>query len=111
MVNQWRWLEESGHWLENVDRTHLVLASGNQVLQKHLFSRVFVSIHLGDRHPDEPDDLDDGSATPHHHRAAKNDERPGGQARDGADAAEHEHAEPGDWKSPTNDWVESLERS
>ena len=25
--------EESGQWLENVDRTHLVLASGNLVLQ------------------------------------------------------------------------------
>ena len=23
-VNQQRWLEESGQWLENVDRTHLV---------------------------------------------------------------------------------------
>ena len=31
-VNQWRWLEESGQWLENVDRTHLVLASGKPVL-------------------------------------------------------------------------------
>ena len=27
-VNQRRWLEESGQWLENVDQTHLVLASG-----------------------------------------------------------------------------------
>ena len=26
-VNQRRWLEESGQWLENFDRTHLVLAS------------------------------------------------------------------------------------
>ena len=33
-VNQWRWLVESGHWLENIDRTHLVLASGKPVLQK-----------------------------------------------------------------------------
>ena len=33
-VNQRRWLEESGQWLENVDRTHLVLASGKPVLQK-----------------------------------------------------------------------------
>ena len=33
-VNQWRWLEESGPWLENVDRTHLVLASCKLVLQK-----------------------------------------------------------------------------
>ena len=31
-VNQWRWLEESGQWLENVDRTHLVLVSGKPVL-------------------------------------------------------------------------------
>ena len=34
-VNQQRWLEESGQWLENVDRTHLVLASGKLVLQKN----------------------------------------------------------------------------
>ena len=27
-VNQQRWLEEIGQWLENVDRTHLVLARG-----------------------------------------------------------------------------------
>ena len=33
-VNQWRCLEESGQSLENVDRSHLVLASGNLVLQK-----------------------------------------------------------------------------
>ena len=33
-VNQLRWLEESGQWLENVDRTHLFLPSGNPVLQK-----------------------------------------------------------------------------
>ena len=33
-VNQRRWLEESGQWLENVDRTHLVLASGKLVLKK-----------------------------------------------------------------------------
>ena len=35
-VNERRWLEESGRWLENVDRTHVVLASGNPVLQKHV---------------------------------------------------------------------------
>ena len=29
-----RWLEESGQWLENVDRSLLVLASGKPVLQK-----------------------------------------------------------------------------
>ena len=28
-VNQWDCLEESGQWLENVDRTHLVLVGGN----------------------------------------------------------------------------------
>ena len=33
-VNQQRWLEESRQWLENVDRTHLVLASDKPVLQK-----------------------------------------------------------------------------
>ena len=38
-VNQQRWLEESRQWLENVDRTHLVLAStllasGQPVIQK-----------------------------------------------------------------------------
>ena len=27
-VNEWRCFEESEQWLENVDRTHLVLASG-----------------------------------------------------------------------------------
>ena len=26
--NQQLWLEESGQWLENVDQTHLILASG-----------------------------------------------------------------------------------
>ena len=29
-------LEESGQWLENVDPTHLVLASGKLVLQKSI---------------------------------------------------------------------------
>ena len=33
-VNQRFVLQESGQWLENVDRTHLVLASGKPVLQK-----------------------------------------------------------------------------
>ena len=33
-VNQQRWLEESGQWLENVYRTNLVLASGKPVLHK-----------------------------------------------------------------------------
>ena len=35
-VNQQRWLEESGQWLENVDGTHTVLARGNLVLQNNL---------------------------------------------------------------------------
>ena len=35
-VNQQRCSEESRQWLENVDRTHLVLASGKLVLQKNL---------------------------------------------------------------------------
>ena len=34
-ATQWRWLEESGQWHENVDPTHLVLASGKPVLQKN----------------------------------------------------------------------------
>ena len=33
-VNQHHWLEESGQWLENVDRANLVLASGKPVLQE-----------------------------------------------------------------------------
>ena len=33
-VNPRRCLEESEQWLENVDRTHLVLACGNLALQK-----------------------------------------------------------------------------
>ena len=33
-IYQWRWLEESGQRLENVDQSHLVLASGKLVLQK-----------------------------------------------------------------------------
>ena len=32
-VNEWRCFEESEQWLENVDRTHLVFASGKLVLQ------------------------------------------------------------------------------
>ena len=35
-VNQWRGLEESRQWLENVDRLHLVLASSKPVQQKKL---------------------------------------------------------------------------
>ena len=33
-INQRHCLEESGQWLENVDQTRLVLASGKLVLQK-----------------------------------------------------------------------------
>ena len=33
-VNQRRWFEERGGWLENVDRTHLELISGKPVQQK-----------------------------------------------------------------------------
>ena len=33
-VNQLRWLGESGKWLENGDRTHVVLGSGRPELQK-----------------------------------------------------------------------------
>ena len=36
-VNQQRWLGESGQRLENVDRTHLMLARGKPVLQKNKF--------------------------------------------------------------------------
>ena len=31
-VNQLFWLEESGQWLENVDRSNLLLASGKKSL-------------------------------------------------------------------------------
>ena len=44
-VNQQRWLEESGQWLENVDRTRLVLASGEPVQQKSQPSSA--SVHSG----------------------------------------------------------------
>ena len=33
-VNWWPWFKDCGEWLENVDWTHLVLASGNSVPQK-----------------------------------------------------------------------------
>ena len=33
-VHQWHYLEESRPWLENVDRTHLVMACDKLVLQK-----------------------------------------------------------------------------
>ena len=34
-VNQWRCLKKSGQWFENVDQTHLVLASGKPELQQN----------------------------------------------------------------------------
>ena len=40
-VNQWHWLEKSGHGLENVDKIHLVLASGKPVLQKSPATKIF----------------------------------------------------------------------
>ena len=39
-VDQLRWLEESGQCFENVDRTHLILASGKPVLQQKNFVSV-----------------------------------------------------------------------
>ena len=44
-VNQHRWLEESGQCFENVNQTHLVLASGKSVLQKSVGFRV-INKHL-----------------------------------------------------------------
>ena len=38
-VNQQRWFEESGQWLEDVDGTHLVLANDQPVLQKRKMAR------------------------------------------------------------------------
>ena len=38
-VNQWRCFEESDQWLENVDQTHLALASGKLVVRKILWPR------------------------------------------------------------------------
>ena len=35
-ANQKRSLEESRQWLQTVDQTHLVLASGKQILQKDI---------------------------------------------------------------------------
>ena len=37
-IKQWRCLKESGQWLENVDRTHIVLASVKLVPQKGLLN-------------------------------------------------------------------------
>ena len=44
-VHQRRCLEESGQWLENVNRTHLVLASSKLLLKKLLWLRFFLSLH------------------------------------------------------------------
>ena len=44
-ANQWRCLEESGHRLENVDRTHQVMASDKPVLQ--IFSIRNVELYQG----------------------------------------------------------------
>ena len=41
-VNHWHWLEERVQCLENVDQTHLVPASGRQVLQKKYAQKPFV---------------------------------------------------------------------
>ena len=46
-VDQRRWLEESRQWLENVDQTHLVLASGKRVLQKRYKELLQQDILLG----------------------------------------------------------------
>ena len=45
-VAQQHWLEESGHWLENVDRTHLVLASEPELQKTRL---LFFKLHLSSR--------------------------------------------------------------
>ncbi len=49
----------------------------------------------GDWHPHESNDLDDGAASADHHCPAQDDEWSRGKARNGADAAEYEHAESG----------------
>ena len=67
-VNQWRWLEESGQWLENVDRTHLVLAIGKPELQKKIQWSIAVDGLQGGRPPQEAEQaqvqrhLEDGEA-------------------------------------------------
>ena len=43
-VNQRHWFEESGQWLENVDRTHLILAIAKPVLQKRLLTQIVLII-------------------------------------------------------------------
>ena len=50
-VNQWRCLEESGQWLENVDGTLLVLASGKLSTQHHQPSLSTNSLHTETSRP------------------------------------------------------------
>ena len=45
-VNQWRWLAESGQWLENADQTYLVLARGKPVLQKTYMQKIYAILTL-----------------------------------------------------------------
>ena len=45
-VNQRRCLEKSEQWLENVDQTHLALASGKPVLTKNLSVSCFSLVVL-----------------------------------------------------------------
>ena len=44
-INNRRCLDESGQWLENVDRTNLVLASGKLVLQKVLQITLLIDLN------------------------------------------------------------------
>ena len=44
--NQWCCLEESGHWLDNVDQTHLVLGSAKLVLQKTAIAKDVSTRHV-----------------------------------------------------------------
>ena len=49
-VNQWHCREERGQWLENVDGTHPVLASGKLVLQNKKAKHPTVLNHLSSFH-------------------------------------------------------------
>ena len=44
-VNQLCWFEEGGQWLENVDSTHLVLASGKPVLHLEVL-KIYIAIQI-----------------------------------------------------------------
>ena len=46
-VNSQHWLEESGQWLDFVDRTHLVLASGRPVVRKKINVQVLFTRKRG----------------------------------------------------------------